>query len=182
MPGPAGQGLRDRRRRTAALLSKSIREAAQAPDGATSAGRKRSATQSAPAAPEALSVPVVQAESVPNREPGCCEQLLEYIGWRTESGANRLSGFSVDASLNIKLDRDQRASAPASYTPHTRKHTQARARTHKHAHTYTHTHAHVRNRHTRRRWTQEREDAPRIQDRMIVSLSRPSHPLHHTEI
>ena len=101
MPGPAGQGLRDRRRRTAALLSRSIKEAAQAPDGATLAERRWSATQSAHAAPEALSVPVVQAESVPDREPGFCKQLLEYIGWGTEAGANRLSGFSVNASLNI---------------------------------------------------------------------------------
>ena len=103
MPGPAGQGLRDRRRRTATLLSKFIKESAQAPDGATSARLKRSATQIAHAAPEASSVPVVQAESVPAREPGCCEQLLEYIGWRTEAGSIKLNGISVNANLNIKL-------------------------------------------------------------------------------
>ena len=34
MPGPAGQELRDRRRRTATLLSKYIKESAQAWDGA----------------------------------------------------------------------------------------------------------------------------------------------------
>ena len=39
MPGPAGQELRDRRRRTATLLSKYIKESAQAWDGATSANR-----------------------------------------------------------------------------------------------------------------------------------------------
>ena len=68
-----------------------------------------------------------------------------------------------------------------AHPPHTRKHTQARARTHKHAHTYTHTRARarVRTRHTRRRWTQEREDAPRIQDRRIVSLSL-DHTIHYT--
>jgi len=58
MPGPAGQELRDRRRRTATLLSKYIKESAQAWDGATSANRlERSATQTAHAAPEAPSVP-----------------------------------------------------------------------------------------------------------------------------
>ena len=62
MPGPAGQELRDRRRRTAALLSKCIKEPEQAQVGATSANRlERSATQIAHAAPEAPSVPVVQA-------------------------------------------------------------------------------------------------------------------------
>ena len=66
MPGPAWQELRDRRRRTAALLSKCIKEPEQAQVGATPANRlERSATQIAHAAPEAPSVPVVQAESIP---------------------------------------------------------------------------------------------------------------------
>ena len=109
MPGPAGQGLRDRRRRTAALLSKSIKEAAQAPVGAAAAEGERSAAQSSPAAPEAQPVPVVQAESVPDRDPSCCKQLLEYIGCGGDTRANRLSGFSVNASVKFRLDRDQHA-------------------------------------------------------------------------
>ena len=57
MPGPAGQELRDRRRRTATLLSKYIKESAQAWDGETSANRlERSAAQTVPAAPEAPAV------------------------------------------------------------------------------------------------------------------------------
>ena len=104
MPGPAGQELRDRRRRTAALLSKFIKESAQASDGATSANRlERSAAQTAHAAPEAPSVRVVQAESIPNREPGCCEQLLEYIGWRSEAGATKLNRISVNGNLDITV-------------------------------------------------------------------------------
>ena len=109
MPGPAGQGLRDRRRRTAALLSKTIKEAAQAPVGAAAAEGKRSAAQSSPAAPEAQPVLVVQAESVPDREPSSCKQLLEYIGCGGGPRANRLSGFSVDASVKFTLNRDQHA-------------------------------------------------------------------------
>jgi len=75
MPGSAGQGLRDRRRRTAALLSRSIKEAARAPVGVATAEVKRSAAQSSPVAPEAKPVPVVQAERVPDQEPGCIKQL-----------------------------------------------------------------------------------------------------------
>ena len=104
MPGPAGQELRDRRRRTATLLSKYIKESAQAWDGATSANRlERSAAQTVHATPEAPSVPVVQAESIPNREPGCCEQLLEYIGWRSEAGATKLNRISVNGNLDITV-------------------------------------------------------------------------------
>ena len=104
MPGPAGQELRDRRRRTATLLSKFIKESAQALDGATPANRlERSAAQTAHAAPEAPSVPVVQAESIPNREPGCCEQLLEYISWRSEAGATKLNRISVNGNLDITV-------------------------------------------------------------------------------
>ena len=104
MPGPAGQELRDRRRRTAALLSKCIREPEQAQVGTTPANRlERSAAQTVHAAPEAPSVPVVQAESIPNREPGCCEQLLEYIGWRSEAGATKLNRISVNGNLDITV-------------------------------------------------------------------------------
>ena len=59
--------------------------------------------QTVHAAPEAPSVPVVQAESIPNREPGCCEQLLEYIGWRSEAGATKLNRISVNGNLDITV-------------------------------------------------------------------------------
>ena len=84
MRGPAGQELKDRRRRSAAFLLKPSKEAAKAPDGAAEAATKRSSNQ--PHADAAKPVPVVQAESVPDREPGCCRQLLEYIGYASYDG------------------------------------------------------------------------------------------------
>ena len=57
MPGPAGQDLWDRRRRSAAFLSRSVKEAAKAPVGAAAAEGKRSAAKSSRAAPEAKPVP-----------------------------------------------------------------------------------------------------------------------------
>ena len=79
MPGPAGQELKARRRRSAAFLLGSGKEAAEAPNGAARAAAKRSGNK--PHANAAKPVPVVQAESVPNRELGCCRQLLEYVGY-----------------------------------------------------------------------------------------------------
>ena len=98
MPGPAGQELKARRRRSAAFLLGSDKEAAEAPVGAAAAA-KQSGSQ--PQAEAAKPVPVVQAESVPDREPGCCRQLLEYIGYG--SAENSPSGFSVDANASFKL-------------------------------------------------------------------------------
>ena len=95
MPGPAGQELRARRRRSAAFLLGSSKEAAKAPDGAVA---KRSSSQ-LPA--EAKPAPVVQAERVPDREPGCCRQLLEYIGYG--SAGNTPSGFTVDANASFRI-------------------------------------------------------------------------------
>ena len=106
MPGSEGQGLRDRRRRTAALLSRSIKEAARAPVGIVTAEVKRSVAQSSPVAPEAKPVPVVQAERVPDQEPGCIKQLLEYLGCGSEGASAQ---FSVDASFKININRDQHA-------------------------------------------------------------------------
>ena len=103
--GPSGPASADSR----AALQVYFKEAAQAPAGAAAAEGKRSAAQSSPAAPEAQQVPVVQAESVPDREPSCCKQLLEYIGCGGGPRANRLSGFSVDASVKFRLNRDQHA-------------------------------------------------------------------------
>ena len=98
MPGPTGQELRDRRRRSAAFLLRPSKEAAEAPDGAAAAAAKRSGNQ--PHAEAAKPVPVVQAESVPNRDPGCFQQLLESIGYGT---------VNIDASIRLTVNRDQRA-------------------------------------------------------------------------
>ena len=82
MPGPAGQELKARRRRSAAFLLGSDKEAAKAPDGtAAAAAERRSGNQ--PHADAAKPVPVVQAESVPDRDPGGLQQLIEYIGFGT---------------------------------------------------------------------------------------------------
>ena len=67
MPGPAGQELKDRRRRSAAFLLGSGKEAAGAPNGAAGAAAERSGNQPHASAANQLQVPVVQAESVPNR-------------------------------------------------------------------------------------------------------------------
>ena len=83
MPGPAGQELKDRRRRSAAFLLGSVKEAAGAPNGAAGAAAERSGNQPHASAANQLQVPVVQAESVPNRDPGCFQQLLESIGYGT---------------------------------------------------------------------------------------------------
>ena len=101
MPGPAGQELKDRRRRSAAFLLGSAKEAAGAPNGAAGATAERSGNQPHASAANQLQVPVVQAESVPNREPGCCRQLLEYIGYG--SAGNTLSGFTVDANASFRV-------------------------------------------------------------------------------
>ena len=77
MPGPAGQELKDRRRRSAAFRLGSGKEAAEAPDGAAGAAARRGGNQPHANAAEQTLVPVVQAESVPNREPGCCKWRLE---------------------------------------------------------------------------------------------------------
>ena len=97
MPGPAGQELKARRRRSAAFLLGPNKEAAEAPDGAAAAA-KQSGSQ--PQAEAAKPVPVVQAESVPNRDPGCFQQLLESIGYGT---------VNIDASIRLTVNRDQRA-------------------------------------------------------------------------
>ena len=86
MPGPAGQELKDRRRRSAAFLLGSVKEAA----GASAANQ--------------LQVPVVQAESVPNREPSCCKRLLEYIGYGNAENPPRSFSVNANASFSIKLD------------------------------------------------------------------------------
>eukprot|EP01048_Picozoa_sp_COSAG05_P008658 COSAG05_NODE_670_length_7995_cov_87.891844_5_plen_100_part_00 len=98
MPGPAGQELKDRRRRSAAFLLKPDNEAARAPDGAAAAAAKRSGNQ--PHAEAAKPVPVVQAESVPDRDPSCFQQLLEFIGY---------GSVNIDASIRLTVNRDQRA-------------------------------------------------------------------------
>ena len=82
MPGPAGQELKARRRRSAAFLLGSDKEAAKAPDGAAAAAGERSGNQPHAEA-EAKPVLVVQAESVPDRDPGGLQQLIEYIGFGT---------------------------------------------------------------------------------------------------
>ena len=56
-------------------------------------------------------------------------------------------------------------------------HEHAHARAHTHART--HTRAHVRTRQTRRRWTREHENEPRMQDKIVVSLPL-AHPTHYT--
>ena len=99
MPGPAGQELRARRRRSAAFLLGSSKEAAKAPDGAVAAA-KRSSSQ-LPAEQAKPAPVVVQAERVPDREPGCCRQLLEYI--EDGSAGNTLSGFTVDANASFRV-------------------------------------------------------------------------------
>ena len=98
MPGPAGQELKDRRRRSAAFLLKPNKEAARAPDGTAAAAAKRSGNQ--PHAEAAKPVPVVQAESVPDRDPSCFQQLLESIGY---------GSVNIDASIRLTVNRDQRA-------------------------------------------------------------------------
>ena len=62
------------------------------------------------------------------------------------------------------------------HATNTHTHTHARARAH--THTSTHTRAHVRIRQTRRRWTREHEQEPRMQDRIVVSLPL-AHPTHY---
>ena len=101
MPGPAGQELKARRRRSAAFLLGSDKEAAEAPVGAAAAA-KQSGSQ--PQAEAAKPVPVVQAESVPNREPSCCKRLLEYIGYGNAENPPRSFSVNANASFSIKLD------------------------------------------------------------------------------
>jgi hypothetical protein len=48
----------------------------------------------------------VQAERVPDKEPGCIKQLLEYLGCGSEGASAQ---FSVDASFKININRDQHA-------------------------------------------------------------------------
>ena len=100
MPGPAGQELKDRRRRSAAFLLGSVKEAAGAPNGAA----ERSGNQPHASAANQLQVPVVQAESVPNREPSCCKRLLEYIGYGNAENPHRSFSVNANASFSIKLD------------------------------------------------------------------------------
>ena len=59
----------------------------------------------------------MQARRVPDREPSCCEQLLDYIGCEGGNRAIQLSGFSVDANLKFRLDRDQHAVVELGFTP-----------------------------------------------------------------
>ena len=51
-----------------------------------------------------MQVPVVQAESVPNREPSCCKRLLEYIGYGNAENPPRSFSVNANASFSIKLD------------------------------------------------------------------------------
>ena len=104
MPGPAGQELKDRRRRSAAFLLGSGKEAAGAPNGAAGAAAERSGNQPHANAADQVQVPVVQAESVPNREPSCCKRLLEYIGYGTAENPPRSFSVNANASFSIKLD------------------------------------------------------------------------------
>ena len=97
MPGPAWQELKARRRRSAAFLLGSDKEAADAPDGAAAAAAKQSGNE--PQADAAKPVLVVQAESVPDRDPGCFQQLLESIGYGT---------VNIAASIRLTVSRDQR--------------------------------------------------------------------------
>ena len=101
MPGPAGQELKDRRRRSAAFLLGSVKEAAGAPNGAAA---ERSGNQPHASAANQLQVPVVQAESVPNREPSCCKRLLEYIGYGNAENPHRSFSVNANASFSIKLN------------------------------------------------------------------------------
>ena len=104
MPGPAGQELKDRRRRSAAFLLGSSKEAAEAPNGTAGAAAERSGNQPHASAANQLQVPVVQAESVPNREPSCCKRLLEYIGYGNAENPHRSFSVNANASFSIKLD------------------------------------------------------------------------------
>ena len=82
----------------------SIKEAAGAPNGAAGAAAERSGNQPHASAANQLQVPVVQAESVPNREPGCCKRLLEYIGYGNAENPPRSFSVNANASFNIKLN------------------------------------------------------------------------------
>ena len=108
MLGPAGQELKDRRRRSAAFLLGSGKEAAEAPNGAPNgaagAAAERSGNQPHASAANQLQVPVVQAESVPNREPGCCKRLFEYIGYGNAENPPRSFSVNANASFSIKLN------------------------------------------------------------------------------
>ena len=106
MPGPAGQELKDRRRRSAAFLLGFVKEAAEAPNGAAGAAAKRGGNQPHANAAKQTLAPVVQAESVPNREPSCCKRLLEYIGYGNAENPPRSFSVNANASFSIKLDKD----------------------------------------------------------------------------
>ena len=64
MPGPAGQELKDRRRRSAAFLLGSVKEAVGAPNGAAGAAAERSGNQphAIPAETKILFGPVERPE------------------------------------------------------------------------------------------------------------------------